>query len=487
MVFDPLAPELRVKPPVSGMCEIHVTLYHPVAMRNQPKENWSLSFCRKPIVRVRLSDDPVREYITTGEFTESPEQEVFFKSADLTGREICFSQMVGDHRYEGGFPAHITSVRLVPVGPTPSALRRKHPVVAGICDTQVWVWQTPLDTVEEVDEFVELHQRAGIEVFYMKLGGASWEYPSKHEDARGVTPDLPGYSEADKRYCEKLIEMLERVNRVKMAAEACHRRGMRCIGQMRIQNASEYIAQQINLDRFFVEHPELLEKNLEGTTIPKLCLAYPEVQDYYNRIAVEVIDFGLDGIMVETLRHLPKVLWGDPVVEEFREHHALDMRALPPFDPRVVELQCDIFKRFVRSMRNAIKEANPDAELHIRLCKSHPLMGVDPEALAREGLVDQIIINHRADAPREPDIEGIVRITRGTECRACAGVARTHSWGTEGMPLHPYVVEQKAKEFAQAGAAAVAFYETLNVLVYPEMRRAIRRISDPSVLPSRMF
>ena len=55
------------------------------------------------------------------------------------------------------------------------------------------------------------------------------------------------------------------------------------------------------------------------------------------------------------------------------------------------------------------------------------------------------------------------------------------------MPLHPYIVETRSRKFVEAGASGVAFYETMNVLRYPELRRAISRLTDPSDMPSRAF
>lgn len=483
-IFDPAAPELMVKSPVVGHCEIHLTLhFRGVSERDE----YRLSADNRPMLKVRLSDEEVGEYAATGEWVSRPEQEVFLKCADLTGKDIGLSQLVGGLQYEGGFPVCVSKIRLVPVDPVPWRARAEAPVVAGISDTMDWVNHVRMETAEEVDEFVAQHERAGIKRLYMKMGGASWEYPSKYPEARGVAPDLPSYTDADKRYCDKQSEMLERVNRLKLAAEACHRRGMKCIGQMRIQNASEHIHQQTNLDRFFVDHPELMDKDVFGNPTTKLCLAYPEVVDYFTRIGAEVVEFGMDGVMIETLRHLPKVMYGDPVVAEFRERHGLDMRSLPPFDPRVVERQCEIFARFMRAMRDAIKAVNPDAELHIRLCKAHALMAVDPGLLAREGLVDEIIILHRAGAPTEPDVEGLMRVVEGTGVRASACFARTHTWGIEQMPLHPYIIETRTKKYVDLGASSVAFYETVNVLRYPELRRAMSRITDPSDLSSRVF
>jgi hypothetical protein len=189
--------------------------------------------------------------------------------------------------------------------------------------------------------------------------------------------------------------------------------------------------------------------------------------------------FGLDGILVDTVHTLPKVLYGEPVVAEFRKRHGLDMRALPPFDDCVVELQCEVMERFMRALRIAVRRINPRGEVHLRVCRAYPLMGVDPAGLARAGLVDEVLIEDRSETPRDPDIRGLVAALAGTGCRSGAVFCRMNRWGSEVMPLDPALVERKAREYVKAGADSVTVYESNEVPFYPELRRAFRRLKYP--------
>jgi hypothetical protein len=61
-------------------------------------------------------------------------------------------------------------------------------------------------------------------------------------------------------------------------------------------------------------------------------LAYPEVRDYYHRYVDELLDYGVEGIMFCTKsRHgMPlgvKFGFNDPIVEEFRRRHGVDVRS----------------------------------------------------------------------------------------------------------------------------------------------------------------
>ncbi|MBI4026771.1 MAG: hypothetical protein HY360_17440 [Verrucomicrobia bacterium] len=471
-VYDPPAPELRLKAPVTGLHEIHVTLCKPDDVP-QP-----------PMIEVRLSDETSWAMLKTGEFHPGTRQQIFFKTADLSAREICFRQVAGALTQEGGLPVFVESVGLVPVKLRKPRRRKKPITVAGISDSIDWYRAISVNTPEAVDDFVGKHEQAGFNLLYEKLGGGCWEYPSRIPEAKLVVPDLPGMTEAEKGFCAKRIELHEKINRIQLAAEACHKRGMKCFGWMRLQNHGERIAGKGPLDRLYVEHPEYLEKNIDGEPVPgKLCLGYPQVRAFHVKLIEEAMDLGCDGILMDTMRHLPKVMCGDPIVEEFQKRHGLDMRKLPPFDPRVMELQIEVMTGFLREAREAMRRKKADAELHVRVCKPYPLMGCDPGRWARAGIVEAILIENRSFA-KAPDIEGLVVACKGTKCAPGAAFCRPH-WGSERMPLHPDRIETEVAAYLRAGARSIAFYETAGILDHVEFSRAIRRINHPDAMPSR--
>jgi len=322
-------------------------------------------------------------------------------------------------------------------------------------------------------------------LMYYKLGGGTWEYPSQVPQARGVVPTLPNVTPASVELCKRRIAMQEQVDWVRLAARGCHQHGMKCIGWMRVQNHGERLVGKGPVDEFWELNQHLRDKDLDGTpAFGKLCLGYPQVRRHLVAIAEEVIDMGCDGILLDTMRHLPKACYGDPILERFREQFGLDMRTLPCMDPRVIQVQCDVFTEFCREIRAAVLQRNPAATIHLRVCKPYPFMGVDPGALAREGIVDHIIIEHRAMHPTAPDIRGLVAVCRGTRCTAGAAFTRER-WSNEKMPLHPYRIGKEVDDYRRAGAASISFYETGLVIDKPQFCRAIRAINDSSQLPPR--
>jgi|GEM_PF-4175976 len=484
VAYDPPAPELSLTPPVlgipgAGAYEIHITLL----TSPKVKKNSSLE--------VRLSDETYHTVLVGKEFHDLPSQEVFFKAADLADREICFQQMVGSLWMTGGLPVFIEKIRLVPLKSVPAARPRKKRIpVAGISDAVDWTMWIKTDTPERVEDFVAKHKAAGMDILYHKLGGGCWEYPSRVPGARSVVPpaDLEGLTtmdDQDRINTQKRIDIQESLNWVQLTADACHKLDMTCFGWMRIQNHGERLFGKGPLDEFYVNHPEYREQNLDGTYVPgKLCLAYREVRDFHIALCEEAIDLGCDGILMDTMRHLPKALHGDPVCEIFRKRYGEDMRKLPPFDTRVLEVQSEVFTSLLQEVRAAIRAKNPNATLHVRVCKPYEAYGCNPRDWAAQGIADEIIIEHRHNSD-SPDIWGLVAACRGTTCDAGAVFCRTH-WANEKMPLHPYRIETEVDKYLRAGANSITFYETADVFNHPEFSRAIRRINDAGELPSVM-
>jgi len=86
-------------------------------------------------------------------------------------------------------------------------------------------------------------------------------------------------------------------------------------------------------DKFAEDHPEfcLVSRDGKETCLGGLCLAYPEVREYYSRYVDELLDYGIEGIMFCTKsRHgMPlgtKYGFNDPIVEEFKRRYGVDVR-----------------------------------------------------------------------------------------------------------------------------------------------------------------
>lgn len=484
--FNPAIPELIIDLPASGWHEVHVTFT--AAQPGQPL----------PMVEARLSGDkdyiclspepaPGKQLLAAGSDDES---RVFFKAADLGNQKLHLRQLVAGFDYQGGWPTWLVSIILIPAEAIchPINERDANPApapvpVAAILDTFMWFNHIQCDTSEQMDALMGYHQQAGFNHIYYKLGGGSWEYPSKVPGTQGAIPPMPVYSEEDKHYCAKLNKMLWRVNRVQLAIDACQKRGLPFYAWIRLQNHGEHMHAhaRFGLDQFFLDHPQWCELDVHGNVVAgKLCLAWPQVRAYHASIAAEVVAMGARGILIDTLRQLPKVMYGQPVLDKFFDKHGMDMRQLPPFDARVVAMQASVMTDFLLEVRTAIKAVRSDAQLHVRVGSVHALMGCDVGLWAREGLIDTAIIEHRGIAAGAPDVAGLVEVLRGTKCLPMASFART-TWGRERKSMLPQRVAAEVSRWQHEGAQGIAFYETAMAVPNQELCRAIQRINKPAI------
>jgi hypothetical protein len=445
---------LRLAPPLRGPCEVHLDIRRAAPGGDAPE------------TLLRVGDAPAA-ILSAGETAPAPLASLYAGTFHLAGGDLFLTELKG---------SAIERVRLLALpAPAPPRTRAPRVPVAGIFDTGMWPlpWETP----EAVEEVVEWHRQAGFDTLHWKLGGGYWEYPSRVPEAESAPlyEGLPAGKAERNRLC---VERVNAIHRPQLAVGACHKRGMKCFGWIRLQNHGEHLG-RYPVDRFYLNHPEFLEKDIFGRPVAgKLCLGYPEVREYHLRIVAEALDFGVDGIMMETLRHLPKVMWGDPVRESFRHRHGVEMRDLPPFDARVVEHQCGLFTEFLREVRALMRRKNAAAQLHLRVGKAEPLMGCHPAQWAREGIADALMIEHRATVQKRPDIGGMVAACAGTACAPMAVFARSR-WGAETLPLHPWRVRAEVRDYLAAGAKGIAFYETAEIVARPDLCRAIRRINAP--------
>lgn len=484
--FDPIAPVLEITPPIGGSCDVHITFRQPERYHKElQKDEFNLDHTTAPILKIKTSDEEFFQMISTQEFHTKLKQTVYWKNVDLTDKTILLQQLKGAVRQEGGLPVYIESIQITPIEKTSiSSPVRKKICVSGIDDAPDWYLNFSNNTAEEIDERVEQHVQSGFNLIYFKLGGGCWEYKSRVSGAELAIPDL-GQSESKLGFIKKRIESHHLINRVELTAQSCHKRNMKCYGWLRLQNHGERLKGGGPVDQFWIDYPEFYEKDPQGNVVKgKMCIAYPEVIDFHIKIVEEAMDMGCDGIMMDTLRALPKVAYGDPVLKEFKERYGLDMRKFLPSDKRVKQLQSDIFARFLKKIREAMKAKKADSELHLRICQTYELMGVNPQQYAEQGLIDEIIIEDRL-VPKRPDIEGLVKTTRNSSC-AATGIFGRPKWGSHKLRLDPYIIDTESDAWLKIGSKGISFYETAHICQMTEFSRAIRRINDPNDLPSRL-
>jgi hypothetical protein len=161
--------------------------------------------------------------------------------------------------------------------------------------------------------------------------------------------------------------------------------------------------------RFFTEHPEWHDEREDGRASPSLCFAFPEVRAHKIAILCEAAAYGLDGLLIDTLRHPPIVHYHRVMVAAFREEYGED----PPREPetqmewgavdnrtgerweRWFRFRARYFTQFFRELRAALRTNGlGHLPIHIRVAPRRFLHdGADLEALLAEQLVDGVVAN----------------------------------------------------------------------------------------------
>ncbi len=194
--------------------------------------------------------------------------------------------------------------------------------------------------------------------------------------------------------CVKDVHIAEEMDRiVKTRADYLHSIGVKFYAAFRMSMANVMTPWQPYARYQFVEdHPELYIKTRDGRTSAICSYAYPEthqfVIDYYKRAVAR----GYDGVSLIFHRGM-HIGFEQPVLDEFaRRNGGLDARRVPMDDARLKDVWCDFMTAFVRKLRDAL-DAHFGRHIPINVITGHSpeisrRVGIDIEALCREGLID---------------------------------------------------------------------------------------------------
>ncbi len=184
--------------------------------------------------------------------------------------------------------------------------------------------------------------------------------------------------------------------------------GMRAFAGMRLMGPGyPMINVPISRGRFYWEHREWAKRDQHGRPTNNVSLAFPGVRRHWAAMAREVLDYGIDGLMLYLHRCQPFVLFEQPVLEAFRARYGDDARQVPMDDPRLRQLWADHVTQFVREIR-AIVDEKPGRELAVSFYGApykfdqdaafDPLRyNCDVDTWIREGLVDYLMPTPSAD------------------------------------------------------------------------------------------
>ena len=147
---------------------------------------------------------------------------------------------------------------------------------------------------------------------------------------------------------------------------------------------------------FMQENPQWRTFDRNGDEIAAMSYAYDEVQEFMVGELVNMARSGCDAVTLIAHRGIPYVLFEKPVADRFFELYGEYPYELPLDDARLNALHCDIMTTFFRRARTALNKefGQGKIQIHLRALYSPydtKYVGIDTDALAREGLVDAII------------------------------------------------------------------------------------------------
>jgi hypothetical protein len=323
----------------------------------------------------------------------------------------------------------LTHLRFVPVAAAAAAAapaaaggrvrpgRRR--TLAGLADTPDVAFEVAADAFEEGAWRESLWQHAahGIDTVYWRIDGQCSDFHTRVGTVRYPVPRTHSlYSPVSRYYGQAL----RRLDPLRVAVEERRRWGLRLFGWMRTNNYSGNA-----VARFYLEHPEWREARADGRAAPQLCFAVPEVRAHKIAILQEAVAYGLDGLLIDTLRHPPMVGYHPLVAGAYRTRYGQD----PPRrgDPEDAGADADAdadaarwhrfraryFTRFLRELRHALAGAGrAGLPVHLRVAPRRALHdGADLEALLDEGLIDGLVANRYTSEPL--DYERLFPLVRG--------------------------------------------------------------------------
>lgn len=178
--------------------------------------------------------------------------------------------------------------------------------------------------------------------------------------------------------------------------------GMKFFAAMRMMGRGlPMVDQPIGRGHFIVTHPQFARRDRDGTPTNNVSLAFPEVRARWLSLLREVLDYGIDGVMIYFHRGQPFVLFEEPVVKAFTEQYGEDPRTLPMDDPRLLKLWASYVTQFLRDVRALVNE-KPGRQLAVSVYgmpyKFDAVKQFDPiryncdvETWIREGIVDYVM------------------------------------------------------------------------------------------------
>jgi len=439
MVFSapgrPVVPELRLPLTAKGWHAIYVGV------------NYQYIWERPQLVKVRLASDPAFAWITregqlglragvlgkdkeTKSYTDRDIVEVYWKSVNLrSGEELVIARKRFDPlrlwHASTDYSDTVANVSYVKLIPLSAPEIRETQQARGKLETKRVLaindmgWLRWTRSREEIQE--ELEPLRDTDVSMMLWGTFRGFYTAYFNTKAGTVP-TGGDNEFEKFFTTfgEGMDAFKRLG-IDPLAEAisyAHAMGIKLVASMRMDGPKPP-PYDGSPGPFFDQHPEFHCIDRDGSRMPRISLAYPQVRHTFVEMFREAVGYGADGVAVIFSRNYPFVGYDAPVVKTFREKYRFLPTQVESSDERWLGHQATYVTSFMREIREMLdaegKKRNTKLVLTamIRGTVEHQL---DVDSWINEKLVDYLIL-HPWGAPTvtQEQVRKFQALTRGTK------------------------------------------------------------------------
>ncbi|GEM_PF-1214156 len=408
------APEIRLPLHVSGWHSVYIGF-------------WNLHFdydMAGTTIRVKVSDDPafipINEPQPEIDYTGTSLCEAFFKTADLTGRDLIFAKIGGPFARK----AYIAYVKLAPLGEEEiaSIQNERNAIDArtleGCIDGGSYFSSGEYKTREQLLELVEKFRYSNVRKL---LWGCNYSdiiyYPSRTgifvgEEPQVPIPAIPGNNShiAGEKVCHETLGELCSKNLIPQAVigEHVHQMGLKFDATFRLSiiggrlpgsDVRRLYCKKSGKRGFVEAHPEFRQVTKRGVPAEKASYAFPEVRNFMLSIVEEAIEcFPFDGANLCFCRGPQFTLYENPVLEDFRKEFGEDGQGVPFDDSRMAKIRCRYLTTFVRDARRLLDKIGSKKGKRLELSvmvwrdtERNRFCGCDVETWVKEGMLDSIL------------------------------------------------------------------------------------------------
>lgn len=439
-------------------------------------------------IELKLSGDPCYTHLNMGpDWTNSSPHgqsiyELFWKDADLTGREISIRQVctpTGSSDEPAAVSCQRTKVAYVKLVPMSEGLvrevesdrRRKDTRrLFAHNDAHGYLFLYGTATEAAVRNEIEPYRHTDFSRLYWECGAGDLMF---YLGQVGRLPACDGIEDFDRQGDRLHAETwrsfrAQRLDPFVVALEAAREIGLSFHASYR--PAGFFYPpplEQWNPGSLYFSRPDLRMVGKDGRIAPRISYAFADTRRFVINLLLEVAQHPVDGICILYNRRPPLVDYEPPLVEGFIEAHGEDPRRLADDNPRWLAYRSVALTEFHRELREALDELAREQgrdRIMVSACvlnrEENFRNGLDLEGWIAEGLIDTLI--PYTDLPEldsmgmawedEETVGYFVRLVEGTPCQLALNVMPRH------MP--PELFRRKAASLYAQGVENLFFWDS---------------------------